>query len=331
MSTSAIQGCTTQYSCNEQKEKPTVSVPLDDPHLLEFLIANGYITLTEDEIKDRSHADVITKSIAVIQTIWFIAQVIARAVEGLAITELEIVTVGFAILNFGTYFLWWNKPLRVRHPVRVYWRQKEKLVGGDTTGEKEGFLGVCREGAGAIVEYIYAPYIFFIGRRGPDSIYLRLFLLPLWIPWHIFHVCYQILGDWDDNDIAIPTSSRLENDPLHLYIAVYGIAALFGAIHCIPWVFQFPTHTEQLLWRISAVAVAVAPVAMGLLHWYWKELMDEISDLLDNIVVILMLILSLAYAVFRIILLVIAFTSLRDLSSSAYKTVQWTTFIPHIG
>ncbi|KAK7021840.1 hypothetical protein VNI00_017226 [Paramarasmius palmivorus] len=47
--------------------------------ILEFLLAKGYITLTEDEIKDKSHADSITKSIAVIQTIWFILQVIARA------------------------------------------------------------------------------------------------------------------------------------------------------------------------------------------------------------------------------------------------------------
>ena len=38
-----------------------------------------------------------------------------------------------------------------------------------------------------------------------------------------------------------------------------------------------------------------------------------------------------AYQVFRTILLVIAFTTLRDLSPSAYQTVKWTTFWPHIG
>ncbi|KAI3602561.1 hypothetical protein WG66_009231 [Moniliophthora roreri] len=61
--------------------------------LLEYLIKNGYITITEDEIKDRSHADFIAKSIALIQTTWFILQVAARAAEHLAITELEIITV----------------------------------------------------------------------------------------------------------------------------------------------------------------------------------------------------------------------------------------------
>ncbi|KAK7024606.1 hypothetical protein VNI00_016167 [Paramarasmius palmivorus] len=313
-------------------EKP--SKPIDKPSrdlcLLEFFVANRYITLTEDEIKDRSHADVITKSIAVIQTIWFIMQVIARAVEGLAITELEIITVGFAILNFGTYFLWWNKPLRVRHPVRVYWRQTETSGAGGAGGGEGGIWTTCWEGVGAIVEYIYADKLFMIFGR-PHNTLIRLLLLSLWIPWHIFYVCLEILKDEDDSDLAIPISSRLDDDPLHLYIAVYGIAALFGAIHCIPWVFQFPTHTEQLLWRISAVAVAAAPVAMGLLHVYLKELVRSTPNWLDNVMVTLLVVLSLAYAVFRITLLVIAFTALRDLRPSAYQTVQWTTFIPHIG
>ncbi|KAK7024477.1 hypothetical protein VNI00_016274 [Paramarasmius palmivorus] len=319
----------TEAALETRNSPKKIGTPSDASCLLEFFVAKGYITLTEDEIKDKSHADVITKSIAVIQTIWFIMQVIARAVEGLAITELEIVTVGFAILNFGTYFLWWNKPLRVRHPVRVYWRQTEKSRGRDTHGGKGGFWRTCWEGAGAVLKYIYALDLF--GFEGPDNILLRLLVLPLWIPWHIFYICGHILQDIDDSALAIPISSRLDTDTLHLYIAVYGIAALFGAIHCIPWVFPFPTHTEQLLWRISAVAVAVAPVAMGALHGYFNTLIKSTPVWLDNMVKILMVVLSLAYAVFRVTLIVIAFTALRDLRPSAYQTVQWTTFIPHIG
>ncbi|KAK7040664.1 hypothetical protein VNI00_009570 [Paramarasmius palmivorus] len=97
----------------------------ENSHLLEYLLKAGHIRISENEITGSlSHSDSITKAIAVIQTTWFLLQVVARAAEGLAITELEIVTVGFAVLNFGTYFLWWNKPLRVRYPVRVYWRQQ---------------------------------------------------------------------------------------------------------------------------------------------------------------------------------------------------------------
>ncbi|KAK7022781.1 hypothetical protein VNI00_016952 [Paramarasmius palmivorus] len=321
-----------------------LSPPSDSTTILEFLVAKGYITLTEDEIKDNlSHSDVITKSIAVIQTIWFIMQVIARAVDGLAITELEIITVGFAILNFGTYFLWWNKPLRVRHPVRVYWRQREMDIKGregeeeeqgkeETEGKgkeerEEGWLCWLGRAATSVIGYIW----FNTSPEGFISWILELVFLPLLIPFHIFDVCLYILRDNDCDYLAIPISSRLDNDPLHLYIAVYGIATLFGTIHCIPWVFQFPTHTEQLLWRISAVAVAVAPIAMGVLHGYFNTLIKSTPVWLDNMVKTLLVVLSLAYAVFRVTLLIIAFTTLRDLTPSAYQTVQWTTFIPHIG
>ncbi|KAK7022791.1 hypothetical protein VNI00_016962 [Paramarasmius palmivorus] len=322
----------------ESHENPSTTNPIENHPLspseptsiLEFLVAKGYITITEDEIKDRSHADVIMKSIAVIQTIWFILQVIARAVEGLAITELEIVTVGFAILNFGTYFLWWNKPLRVRHPVRVYWRQRERKIKGEEgqgqEAQGEGWLSWLGMAATNVVGYIYFNH-------NPKGIMLWIFaltfLLPF-IPCHIVFVCLEILRDEDDSDLVSPISSRLTNDPFYLYIAVYGIATLFGAIHCIPWVFPFPTHTEQMLWRISAVAVAVSPIAMGLLHGCIKK-QDHLPWWFCIIVVFLLFILPLAYAVFRTTLIVIAFTSLRDLPSNAYQTVHWSTLLPHIG
>jgi hypothetical protein len=35
------------------------------------------------------------------------------------ITELEILTLAFAVLNFATYGLWWNKPLDVQVPFLI--------------------------------------------------------------------------------------------------------------------------------------------------------------------------------------------------------------------
>ncbi|KAF8153946.1 hypothetical protein B0H34DRAFT_676828 [Crassisporium funariophilum] len=76
-------------------------------------------TISEGEIQDRSKGDYLSKGIVIIQVSWFIAQCISRAVSGLVITELEIVTVAFAALNGIMYFLWWNKPLDVRYAVPV--------------------------------------------------------------------------------------------------------------------------------------------------------------------------------------------------------------------
>lgn len=47
-------------------------------------------------------------------------------------------------------------------------------------------------------------------------------------------------------------------------VAASVIAALFGAIHCIGWIFAFPSHMEQLLWRITITCV---PTVICILAW----------------------------------------------------------------
>lgn len=76
-------------------------------------------SITEDEINDRSKGDALSKGIALLQLTWFIMQVIARAVQGLAITELELTTAALAGLNGIMYFFWWSKPRDVQFPVVI--------------------------------------------------------------------------------------------------------------------------------------------------------------------------------------------------------------------
>ena len=75
--------------------------------------------ITKEAIKDKSKGNLLSKGFAILQTGWFILQCIARKIQGLPVTELEIITLGFAALNFATYALWWNKPLDVRVPFVV--------------------------------------------------------------------------------------------------------------------------------------------------------------------------------------------------------------------
>ena len=80
----------------------------------------GFPLISEKEIQDRSKGDGLSKALAVVQTTWFIAQCISRKVQGLTITEIELVTVAFAFLNGIMYFLWWSKPVGVTTSVRIY-------------------------------------------------------------------------------------------------------------------------------------------------------------------------------------------------------------------
>lgn len=76
--------------------------------------------ISEQEIEDRSKGDLISKGLVIIQTSWFVIQCIARGIEGMVITEIEVVTLAFAVLNGILYFFWWNKPLDVRCAVPVH-------------------------------------------------------------------------------------------------------------------------------------------------------------------------------------------------------------------
>ena len=59
----------------------------------------------------------------------------------------------------------------------------------------------------------------------------------------------------------VPTfySPAIEDDSTCFVIAL-AIGTVFGGIHCIAWSFLFPTDTERLLWRVTAVFVAGAPL-----------------------------------------------------------------------
>ena len=93
------------------------------PEKFSELLTAGKIefpTITVEEIEDRSKADGFSKMVALGQTLWFVAQCLARSPQHLDLTLIELLTLSLAVLNGIMYFLWWYKPLDVRCQVRVY-------------------------------------------------------------------------------------------------------------------------------------------------------------------------------------------------------------------
>ena len=93
--------------------------------------------ITENEIQDRSKSDSLSKGIVVVQTGWFALQCIARHVERLPVTQVEMMTLTFAMNNFATYWFWWNKPKSPSSPPpdsqtksRDTWQLLLAVVGG---------------------------------------------------------------------------------------------------------------------------------------------------------------------------------------------------------
>jgi hypothetical protein len=100
------------------------------------------------------------------------------------------------------------------------------------------------------------------------------------------------------------------------------VTTIFGGIHCIGWWLDFPSYAEQLLWRISSVTITGIPlgiVVIGTILGHFEHLFTTLTVLL-----------TLLYFISRVLLLVVSLTALRSLPSSAFQTVEWTTFLPHV-
>jgi hypothetical protein len=76
-------------------------------------------------IQDKSKSDGLAKSLALLQCTWFVAQVIARAIDSLPITTLELGTTALIGCASVAYGFWWYKPQEVRTPIEI--RSLEKL------------------------------------------------------------------------------------------------------------------------------------------------------------------------------------------------------------
>jgi hypothetical protein len=97
--------------------------PVNDCQLL-WLLRRGYIevpSISVKEIEDKSKADSLLKSIAILQAVWFLVQCIGRWVQSLPITTLEVTTIAYISCMVPCQLLWWCKPYNVSvgTPLRI--------------------------------------------------------------------------------------------------------------------------------------------------------------------------------------------------------------------
>ncbi|KAI0062785.1 hypothetical protein BV25DRAFT_1769140, partial [Artomyces pyxidatus] len=93
--------------------------PLSRFDVVKLVEIGNLVPPTEDEIRGWSQGDALSKGLAVIQTLWFVVQCIARRVEDLPITQLEVMTLAYTTITIAMYVAWWSKPQNVGGPVRV--------------------------------------------------------------------------------------------------------------------------------------------------------------------------------------------------------------------
>ena len=291
------------FECGSKKKGDTQCTSQEDDKPLHPLLASdlthddiySFTMLTKAEIKDRGKSNWLSKSLVLLQMLWFVMQCIAQGIKHLPVTHLEIV------MNFMIYIFWWNKPPNVNWPVQVFRKSELREMQPQVTEPNlkaawEAFIGGLR-----------MVFMIIIGAQDDDVNLSSEDRVPRF--WANSASSNQVTAD----------------------LIVLGIGVCFGVVHCIAWHFSFLTYIELLMWQISGVAITAVPIYFPLVFSLGTWLGDMDFEIFGiTFLVFGPLCGGIVYIIAQAVTLVLAFTSLRDLPPGAYETVHWTTFIPHV-
>ena len=232
---------------------------------------------TEAEIKDKGKSDWLAKSLVLLQTSWFVLQCIARAVERLPVTHLEIVTLAYAAMNFVIYVFWWNKPLNVNRPVRVFRKSdvEEPTLEGQISANNDfmDFI-VGNQDKGVNLSHEDRVPRFWADNRD-DVFFANIIVLGVGvcfgaihcIAWHFSFPTHAELSIWRISCVAITAV------PIYMPLMFFFIGISGDIIGAIALISVFPAGILYILARVFTLALAftslrgLPPGAFDTVHW----------------------------------------------------------------
>ncbi|KAJ7151317.1 hypothetical protein C8R43DRAFT_886872 [Mycena crocata] len=277
----------------------------------------GFITdiraVEDEDIKDKSKGDALSKGVALVQGLWFTTQCIARVHQRLPVSELEVTTLAFAVVNIFIYGLWWEKPLDVQRPILVGPKQEVPTAAPVLADLNSSLLGSNGE---------KPPHVDAKPWRG-----------SFWDG-----LGGALSGDYG-NDYK-PTSftsvpsfwsrADMRDKFNHAFLIECLVGALFGGIHCAVWNGDFPSTTEMWMWRSSALVVAAVPgIVAGILMVVGSDLVGA-GSAVDTILSYIVHLALAIYPIARLFLIVLPLIALRAPLPGALTDVNWSIYIPHL-
>ncbi|KAJ6565557.1 hypothetical protein DFH09DRAFT_1363763 [Mycena vulgaris] len=243
-----------------------------------------------DYIMGRGKGDALSKAVALMQGLWFITQCLARVHQHLPVTELEVATLAFAVVNVFIWSIWWKKPLDVEQPIRI--GPVEEAPEPGSTNQHLGwfnrFSGVL---TGSYLKY-YDPM-----------------------------VSNSVPSFWS-------MESTFDDGRAGAFAMECVVGCIFGAIHCAAWNADFPSTDEMWMWRECSLIVTAIPVfvaAFSTLGFTTENVMIHTILLYMFILAVIPI-----YIIARLFLLTLPFTALHALPPGAFADVNWSIYIPHL-
>lgn len=230
---------------------------------LYWLAMNGVITLpaiSKKDITDRSKANRLAKVLACLQSAQFVVSSIARVVQHLPLTTLEIGTLPFIGCTWLTYFFWWNKVVDLETSTTIYTSALSndtlrRLVEATCYDKKSGSWY-----RPAVKEIHSRGWDFYWFEKSTDMKTMRIVRGNGLVPkdlydmvkcseaearvasWYLPSVCEFQATEWDNmNDLVLVLAGWF-----------------FYGLHFAAWNNTFPTELELLLYVLSPMASLLA-------------------------------------------------------------------------
>ena len=291
--------------------KDTTSFPVTAKQI-HYLVEKGHLPLpkiTRREIWDKSKADRLVKSIASFQAIWLIVQVIARSVQHLPVTLLELSTVALLTCTGATAFFWFHKPLDVGTPTEIYLEATISHI-------------LQADGRQGKISYQETPL---------DFVEPQLYASAQ----------FPLNKYWGVQERPLPRIPNDRDPRLHslgMILSITVPTATFSVLHLIAWDFDFPTKVELLLWRWTCVSMTIVLGVYCVTEAVSIVAEDYTTSGLTTLgeyklrwpTNILFLVPGFLYMCARLIVIIEILISLRLLPVGCFQTVQWTELFPHL-
>ena len=288
---------------------------------IHYLVQQKYISMpaiTQAEIEDRSKADIFVKTVACVQGGYMIAQCIARPVQNLEVSCLELSTVAYVVCTAVTYLMLIHKPLGVEKAVRIEMHTSMCQV-------------LLNAGQDAANPYEDTP-MDFVEQPGWKAWRRR----PRFAHWA--GLSRRPIDRVPNDYISQPESIII---PMFMWVVI----SVYGALHILGWNFAYPTQIDMWIWRISSLVSFAVLFSWGFAEnwtakpWFnfdmtvlgvWEKKSTKSTFwrrwALDGPGTCS----AILYFVARMLLIGEMFASLRSMDSTAYQNVKWTDFVPHL-
>ena len=215
--------------------------PVNSSQVL-YLLKKGvieYPTVTKEAIRDKNKSDSLLRLITIVQVLWLLITTCCRAAQGLAISCLEITALAYLPCTLCTVFVWRKKGADVMDSciLETSMTILEIVQSDPKFGQVQSTLTPLdfvdrQEWESSLLWSHYQNIL----RHSGITLFLRE-------PYPVKRL--------PNAGLRTPIKGRF------FWFAIFITLAYCGVMF-IPWDFSFPTRTEQLIWRYSAVAMVTA-------------------------------------------------------------------------